>query len=91
MNKKELVTAVAERSGLTQKSADTLLKTFCEVVCEQLSKGEEVSITGYMKFSQAHRQARTGHNPQTREPIVIPATTTVKIQAGSKLKAAVKG
>ena len=90
MNRKELVVAVAERSGLTQKNADAILKAFCEEICEQLSKGEEVGLTGYMKFTQAHRKARTAHNPRTGEPLQVPATTVVKIQAGSKLKAAVK-
>ncbi|MDE0267923.1 MAG: HU family DNA-binding protein [Acidimicrobiaceae bacterium] len=90
MNKKELVTAIAERSGLTQKNADSMIKSFCDIVCEQVGSGEDVNLTGYMKFSQVERKARTAHNPRTREPIAIPATKTVKIQAGSKLKAAAK-
>ena len=91
MNKKELLVTIAERSGLTQSSAAAFMKAFCDIICEQVSTGGEVNVTGYMKFSQVERKARTARNPRTGEPVAVPATKAVKIQAGSKLKAAAKG
>ena len=91
VNKKELVVAVAERSGLTQNNAGACLDAFFDIVCEQVGRGSEVNVTGYMKFSQVQRKARNARNPQTGEPVTVPATKAVKIQAGSKLKAAAKG
>ena len=44
-----------------------------------------------MKFSQVQRKARMARNPRTGEPVAVPASKAVKIQAGSKLKAAAKG
>lgn len=91
MNKKELVAAIAEQSGLTQNNANTFLDAFMRVVCEEVRQGGEVNIIGYLKFSQVERKARMAHNPKTGEAISVPATKSVKIQAGSKLKAAAKG
>lgn len=91
MKKGDLVIAIAERAGVTQRSAGDCLDAFMDIVCEQVGSGGEVNVTGYLKFSQVHRKARTARNPKTGEPVSVPATNTVKIQAGSKLKAAAKG
>ena len=52
MNKSELVVAIADRSGVTQHHARGCLDAFLEIVCEEVSAGREVNVTGYMKFSQ---------------------------------------
>ncbi|CAM5572289.1 DNA-binding protein HU 1 [Streptomyces canarius] len=44
-----------------------------------------------MTFERSHGAARTARNPQTGEPINIPAGFSVKVTAGSKLKEAAKG
>lgn len=91
MNKKELTVAIAERAGLTQRDASAFLQAFCDIVCDQVGNGGEVNVTGYMKFSQVQRKARMARNPRTGEPVSVPASGAVKMQAGSKLKAAAKG
>ena len=44
MNKTELVAAIAERTELTKKDADQALKAFIDVVGDELSKGEKLSL-----------------------------------------------
>ncbi|MEY4994799.1 MAG: hypothetical protein RLZ65_648, partial [Actinomycetota bacterium] len=53
-------------------------------------KGDKVTIPGYLTVDKGRRAARTGRNPQTGATIQIAAANTVKVSAGSKLKAAVK-
>ncbi|MER6443588.1 HU family DNA-binding protein, partial [Streptomyces sp. NPDC001185] len=48
-------------------------------------------IPGFLSFERTHRAARTARNPQTGEPLEIPAGYSVKVSAGSKLKEAAKG
>lgn len=91
MNKGELVSAIADKADISQKDAGDALDAFFEVVCDQVGSGGDVHVTGYIKFEQVQRKARTGRNPQTGAPIDVPATKAVKISAGSKLKAAAKG
>jgi DNA-binding protein HU-beta len=91
MNKSELVTALAERANLTKSDADDVVKAFVDVVTDELSSGDgEVTIPGFVSFKRVSRSAREGRNPATGEKIKVPATTAVKVSAGSKLKAAVK-
>ncbi|GAB3158585.1 HU family DNA-binding protein [Myceligenerans halotolerans] len=89
LNKTELVSAIAGKSGLTKADADKALDAFQEVLIESLGKGEAVKVTGLFSAERVERAARTGRNPRTGEEIQIPANFGVKISAGSLLKKAV--
>ncbi|NDK32708.1 MULTISPECIES: HU family DNA-binding protein [Nesterenkonia] len=91
LNRSELVAAVAEKSGNSQAAVNGVLDSVFEVFTEQVSKGEKVSIPGWLSVERTERAARTGRNPQTGETIQIPAGYSVKLSAGSKLKAAATG
>lgn len=92
MNRSELVAALAERADVTRKDADAVLSALADVVGEIVAKGDEkVSIPGFLTFERTHRAARTARNPQTGDPIDIPAGYGVKVSAGTKLKAAASG
>ena len=91
MNRKELVQAVADRSGTSQADVDTVLKALIDEVTEQTVAGDTVTIQGFVKFEQVQRAARTGRNPQTGEEMAIPASTGVKVSPLAGLKKAVRG
>ena len=85
MNKQELVSAMAEKSGLTKADSDKLLKAFEETLKESLGKGESIQLIGFGTFSVSERSARTGRNPQTGKEIQIAAKKVVKFKAGKAL------
>ena len=89
MNKSEFIQAMAEKSGLTVKDATTALNATLEVIQESLQKGESVSLVGFGTFEVKERAARTGRNPQTKQPIEIPASKALSFKAGKPLKEAV--
>lgn len=90
MNKGELVAAMADAAGVSQKDAGACLDAMFETIASQVSAGNEVAITGWLKVEKANTSARMGRNPQTGEAIHVPAGTRTKVSAGSKLKAAGK-
>lgn len=73
MNKQELITAVANKSGLTQKDVKTALDATLTVISDTLAKGDEVVLVGFGSFTVKTQKARTGRNPQTGEKLTIPA------------------
>lgn len=89
LNRSELVAVVAEKTGNSQVAVNAVLDSVFETFVEQVSQGEKVSIPGWLAVERTDRAARTGRNPQTGETIQIPAGHSVKLTAGSKLKAAV--
>jgi len=89
LNKTGLVSAVAEKTGLTKKDADKAVNALFEVVTETLASGERVQIIGFGTFEVRHRAARKGRNPQTGEVIDIAASKLPAFKAGKALRRAV--
>ena len=87
MNKSELVSAVAQKSGLTKVDAKKALDAVLESIGEELKNDGRVVLVGFGSFSVTERSARKGINPRTKEPIDIPAKKVVKFKAGSELRA----
>ena len=87
MNKSELVSAVAQKSGLTKVDAKKALDAVLESIGEELKNDGRVVLVGFGTFSVNERSARKGINPRTKEPIDIPAKKVVKFKAGSELSA----
>ena len=91
MNKSELLTVMAAKSGLSRADAGKPLTTFCDVVGETLRTEGEVQITGFGSFGVSERAARTGRNPQAGETLQIAALRAPKFKAGKALKEVVNG
>ncbi len=91
MNKQQLVEAVAARTGMTKKDSTAAVSAILEVITDTLASGEDVKITGFGGFEVKTREARTGRNPKTGEPVSIPASKYVSFSAGSVLKDKVNG
>ena len=86
MNKADLVAAMAEKAGVSQKDAEASLKAFTDVVAEELKKGEKIQLVGFGTFEVSERAARTGRNPQTGAEMTIAASKAPKFKAGKALK-----
>ena len=89
MNKNELVSSVAEASGLSKADAGRAVDGVIGAITGALKSGGDVRIVGFGTFSVANRKATTGRNPRTGEPIQIKASKMPKFKPGSPLKDAV--
>ena len=85
MNKTELINAIAENAGLNKADAKKALNAAISAISEALKKGDKIALVGFGTFSVNERQARTGINPRTKEPITIAAKKTAKFKAGAEL------
>ena len=65
MNKTELISAVAEQSGLTKKDAEKAVTAVIDTIIDSVAKDEKVQIAGFGTFEQRQRKARTGSDPRT--------------------------
>ena len=89
MTKDDLIESVAKVCCSKKEAADAV-NAVLDTVTATLSKGGDVVLTGFGKFSVSKRAARMGVNPRTGEKIKIAATTVPKFKAGKALKDAVK-
>lgn len=87
MNKAELVTSMAEKTGLTKKDAEAALNAFMKSVEEALSKDDKVQLVGFGTFDVRERKARQGRNPRDPKKVIkIPASKAPVFKAGKALK-----
>lgn len=89
MNKNDLISAVADSSGLTRNDATKAVESVFDSITATLKQGEDVRLVGFGTFSVSKRKASTGRNPRTGEPMEIKASTQPKFKAGKGLKDAV--
>ena len=82
MNKNDLISSVAESSGLTKADAGRAVDGVFDSIASALASGDDVRIVGFGSFSVANRAASTGRNPRTGEEIQIP------LQSNQNLKQA---
>ncbi|QBY45813.1 HU family DNA-binding protein (plasmid) [Arsenophonus nasoniae] len=90
MNKTELISKVAEKSGLSKKDSEKAVNAFIETVTEALKAGNDVQLIGFGSFQVKPRAARDGRNPKTGETLKIAAANVPSFKAGQRLKEAVK-
>ncbi len=89
MNKSQLIAAVAADSGLSKTDSARAVESMLDTVTRTLKKGDDVSLTGFGKFSVIRRAARQGVNPRTGERVKIKASKAPKFSAGASLKQAI--
>ena len=86
MNKTELVAAMAKDTNLSKKDVEAVLKSFIDVVTDELKKGEKIQLVGFGTFEVSTRAAREGRNPKTGEVMTIAASKSPKFKAGKAFK-----
>ena len=86
MNKKGLVDFVCRELQTTKASSETIVNIVLQGVQEGVSDDGVVSIAGFGTWSTRRRAARSGRNPQTGNPIQIPASTTISFRPAKAWK-----
>ena len=89
MNKNEVIAAVAEDSGLAKNDAAKAIESLLNVITAALKDGGDVRFVGFGTFSVSHRNATTGRDPRTGNPVQIAARNNAKFKPGKGLKDAV--
>ena len=88
MNKSDLVSAIADHSGLSKADAARALDATTSAITGALAKGDSVAITGFGSFLVRARASRSGRNPQTGATIQIKASNAPAFKASKVLKGA---
>ena len=88
MNKAELAKVIAEESqyDISAAVAEDLINCFMNIVKGEVAKGNNVQLVGFGTFEKGHRSERIGKNPQTGEPLTIPACDVPKFKPGKAFK-----
>lgn len=86
VNKKDLVSHIADIADLSQQEATAALNATVESITNALKNGEEVTLIGFGTFKVNPRAAREGRNLKTGDTIQIAASNMPAFKAGKALK-----
>ena len=89
MTKNELVRELAEDFELPRKTVSEIVESILDKMTEVLKAGDKVQLTPFGQFKIRDRAARIARNPQTGEPVNVPAKRVLKFIPGKPLKEAV--
>ena len=86
MNKAELISGVAQRTGFTKKDSEKMINAVFDTISEALEKGDKVQIIGFGTFFIRTFKEREGYNPARKEIVKMPAINIPAFRAGKNLK-----
>ena len=86
MNKQELISAAAEKTGFSKKDTEATVTAVLETIISALEDNEKVQLVGFGSFEVKERAARNGRNPKTKEAIEIPASKAPVFKPSKALK-----
>ncbi len=87
MTKTQILAALADAAGITKKQAAATVDALVSLAYKNAKDG--FMIPGLGKLVLVQRKARMGINPQTKEPIKIPARKVVKFRIAKQAKDAI--
>lgn len=90
MNQSELVSNLAAKTRMKDKSAGIAVEGMLQIITETLSKGEEVKLHHFCTFSVKEYEEHMARNPKTGEKVTVPSRRKVVFKASKMLKAKIK-
>ena len=89
MTKAQAVAYFSEKFQLTKSTANAVLDELASLAVSETKKAGAFTLPGIGKLVLSKRKARIGRNPQTGEPLKIPAKTVIKMRMAKAFKDAV--
>ena len=87
MTRSELIAELASANPhLTSRDVELIVSTIFDEVTAALARGERVELRGFGAFTIKQRDARTGRNPRTGEPVVVDEKVVPFFKAGNELR-----
>ena len=89
MTKSSIIAHLAQKTSLSRKQVVDVMDQLLALATKEAKN--VFIVPGFGRLVLANRKARMGRNPQTGEPIKIPAKRVVKFRLAKGLKDAVLG
>ncbi len=90
MNKKEFITEVNNKTGLTKKDCKLCLDAIIDVIKDALKQGDSVTLSNFGKFKVSEKKAKQMYSFVTGKTQIIQARKTPTFRASDNLKQSIK-
>ena len=86
LTKDKLIIEIQNHLGMNKREAQQIVSRLFEIIKDTLSRGEDLLISGFGKFSVRQKKARRGRNPQTKQSLIIASRKVVVFKASGVLR-----
>ena len=86
LTKIDIIESVYEKLGMSKKDSVRIVESLFDIVKDELSKGGDVMISGFGKWTVKAKRERRGRNPQTGEELTIGARRVVTFKPSNALR-----
>lgn len=86
MNKSELIEALAQKTDIPLREADSVTNTILEAMTKTLVAGESIEIRGFGSFVVKEYDSYKGRNPKTGDKISVPPKKLPFFKVGKELR-----
>lgn len=90
MTKADIVSRIAEQTGIEKEIVTSVVEGFMEQLRDSLIGGENVYLRGFGTFLLKHRAAKTARNISKNTTMIVPAHTTPAFKPSKAFAAKVK-
>jgi integration host factor subunit alpha len=91
LTKADIVEAVVEQIGYTNKRSFEIVETLLEIIKSALESGEDVMISNFGKFCVKEKRERRGRNPATGEDMMLTPRKVVTFRCSGQLRDKING
>jgi integration host factor subunit beta len=86
MNKKDLISSLAEQNSLSNVESARVVDLFFNAMTEALAKGQRVEVRGLCTLQVKTYKGYKGRNPMTGEPVIVKPKRLPFFKPGTDLK-----
>jgi nucleoid DNA-binding protein len=86
MTRRELIDLIRGKAYCTEEGAASAVDALFAELTARLKQEGSASLPGFGTFKRTAREARTGRNPRTGEPLKIQASKSVRFKPAKALK-----
>jgi len=89
MRKIDIIESAYEQLDTPKKDCVRIVESLFDLIKDDLSKGKDVMISGFGKWTVKAKKKRRGRNPQTGEDLTINARRVVTFKPSNVLRDAI--
>jgi integration host factor subunit alpha len=86
LTKEKLIAHLQTQLGMSRQESRQLVERLFKIMKDTLTRGDDLLISGFGKFSVRQKRARRGRNPQTRQSLILSARKVVVFKPSGVLR-----
>ncbi len=86
LTKEKLINRLQMQMGMSKKESREIVDRLVGIMKDTLTRGDDLLLSGFGKFSVKQKNERRGRNPQTKDSLVLSARRILEFKSSGVLR-----